>query len=211
MDLQKHIELDNLSPAITGKHVDRMVTDALNFGLKGICVPPFWVKRAWREIAGRDVSLSTVAGYPVGFNMTETKILEAELAVRDGADAIDFVFHHSSFANGYPWTKIELAKASHFLHKASKFFQVAIDKRSLSATQLPAACKLAVDAGADYLTFIGGGDSWRTEEVRTIRGLVPSTVGLKLYSTVNSAEEAVQLIALGVDLLSMSVVDWLKG
>ena len=40
----------------------------------GLCLPPFWIKKARRELGSADASLITVVGHPFGYQMTQTKI-----------------------------------------------------------------------------------------------------------------------------------------
>ncbi len=200
MDLSKHIELTNLSPVITGREVDELVAVAIDRGLHGICVPPFWVKRAFREIAGRELVLTTVAGYPAGFQMTETKMLEVELALRDGADEIDLVLHHSSFASGMPWTKIELAKASHLVHSQWKLLKVIIDVDLWSEGQLGEVIKLCADTGVDYIVMTTDLDrEVRPQEIQQLRQKVPSALGLKVCCRIGDRSDAAALVAAGAD------------
>ncbi len=50
MQLARYIEHTNLSPTLTIGAIDQLVNEARTFGFIGVCVPPFWVKRAHREI-----------------------------------------------------------------------------------------------------------------------------------------------------------------
>ena len=66
MDLSAYIEFTNLSPVITITDIDDLVAEVRQLGLFGVCVPPFWVKRAKREIGTSSIALVTVAGFPFG-------------------------------------------------------------------------------------------------------------------------------------------------
>lgn len=114
------IEHTNLKPDIIGADVDRLVVEAKDFGFLGVCVPPFWVKRAKREIGTSNIILVTVAGFPLGYHMTETKLEEIKLAIQNGVDEIDVVMNISSFKMNMDWTKIELAKCSKLCHDSEK-------------------------------------------------------------------------------------------
>ncbi len=209
MDLSKHIELTNLSPVITGREIDQLVTVAIDQGLHGICVPPFWVKRAFREIAGRQLALTTVVGYPAGFQMTETKMLEVELALRDGAEEIDFVMHLSSFASGMPWTKIELAKASHLVHSRWKLLKVIIEVDRWSASELDEVIKLCVDTGVDYIVTNADLDRQVSpREIQQLRGMVPSAVWLKVCCRIGDQREAAALVSAGADRIGTGDQFW---
>src|SRR5262245_34240310 len=116
MKIVRYIEHTNLSPVMTIADVDRLVEEAAAHEFFGICVPTFWVQRAKREISNRNIKLVTVAGFPFGYQMTETKLEEIKRAIDNGADEIDVVWNLSSFKTGIPWTKIEIAKCSKLVH-----------------------------------------------------------------------------------------------
>ena len=76
MFLSPFIEHTNLNPCSTISEIDRLVSEAVEHRFFGICVAPFWVKRAKREIATEQIALITVSGFPLGHHMTETKLDE---------------------------------------------------------------------------------------------------------------------------------------
>ena len=52
MTIASYIEHTNLNPTVTIKEIDQLIVEAAEYGFHGVCVPPFWVQRAKREIAG---------------------------------------------------------------------------------------------------------------------------------------------------------------
>ena len=132
MNLASYIEHTNLNPALTISAIDKLVEEAKQFGFAGVCVPPFWVRRAWRERGNEKIFLVTVAGFPLGYNMTETKLDEIKRAIDNGADEIDLVWNVTSFKTGIPWTKIEVAKSSKLAHDHHKLLKVIIETAYLS-------------------------------------------------------------------------------
>lgn len=151
MNIASYIEHTNLSPALTVSDIDRLVEEAVQFNFLGICVPPFWVKRARREIGSSGIALVTVAGFPLGYNMTETKLDEIKRAIDNGADEIDVVWNVTAFKSGLPWTKVELAKCSKLTHDHQKILKVIIETAYLSDLEIEKGCKLCADAGADFV------------------------------------------------------------
>ncbi|MCW5909726.1 MAG: deoxyribose-phosphate aldolase [Cyclobacteriaceae bacterium] len=206
LDLASYIEQTNLSPTLTISAVDELVNDAREFGFLGICVPPFWVKRAKREIGSAPVKLVTVAGFPFGYSMTETKLDEIKRAIDNGADEIDVVWNISSFKTGLPWTKIEIAKCSKLAHDHQKLLKVIIETAYLSDEEITEAGKLCADAGADFVKtstgFAPAGAN--AEHVRLMRSAVPATVGIKASGGIKTYQQAVELIEAGADRLGTS-------
>ncbi|ELR71235.1 Deoxyribose-phosphate aldolase [Fulvivirga imtechensis AK7] len=205
-NINRFIEQTNLKPAITANDVDLLVRQAADNSFLGICVPPFWVKRASREIGKRDIQLVTVIGFPLGYNMTETKIHEIELAIRDGADELDIVMNVSSFKTGLPWTKIELAKCSKLIHDEYKLLKVIIETAHLSKEEIKKACLMCADAGVDYVKTSTGfaGKGAEVEDIRLMREVLPSNVGIKASGGIKTYQQAVELINAGADRIGTS-------
>lgn len=206
MNIASYIEHTNLSAALTIRDIDKLVEEAKQFGFLGICVPPFWVKRAQREIGKEKIILVTVAGFPLGYNMTETKLDEIARAIDNGADEIDVVWNISSFKTGIPWTKIEVAKCSKLAHDHQKIVKVIIETAYLSETELEQACKICADAGADFVkTSTGFAPSGaKVEDVKRMKEFLPSHVGIKASGGIKTLEQTRALIAAGADRIGTS-------
>ncbi len=152
--IHNYIEYSLLSPVVNGSDVDSFVRFALDKGVKSICVPPFWVKRASRELGAGDLTLTTQVGTPFGYQMTETKLTEINCALSNGVDEIDIMFNTSAFLSGMTWPKIELAKASKQAHEKDVFLKVLLDMSLFDVKQAIEISKMAKDAGADYVHFL---------------------------------------------------------
>lgn len=205
-DIARYIEHTNLSPTLTISDIDRLVDEAKQYHLLGVCVPPFWVKRAQREIGTDKIVLVTVAGFPLGYNMTETKLDEIQRAIDNGADEVDVVLNVSSFKTGIPWTKIEIAKCSKLTHDYQKSLKVIIETAYLSDEEIAQASKLCADAGADFVkTSTGFAPSGaKAEHIKIMRASVPAHVGIKASGGIKTLEHAKQMIEAGADRLGTS-------
>jgi deoxyribose-phosphate aldolase len=204
--LNRYIEHTNLSPTLTIKDIDHLVAVAKQHHFLGVCVPPFWVKRAKREIGGEKILLVTVAGFPLGYSMTETKLEEIKSAIDNGADEVDVVWNISSFKSGNPWTKIEIAKCSKLVHGYQKALKVIIETAYLSDDEIVEACKICVDAGADFVkTSTGFAPSGaKVEHIQLMKKSMPGGVGIKASGGIKTKEQAIQLIEAGADRLGTS-------
>jgi deoxyribose-phosphate aldolase len=206
MDIASYIEHTNLSPTLTISDIDRLVEEAVQFNLFAVCVPPFWVVRAKREIGSRSVSLVTVAGFPLGYSMTETKIDEIKRAIDNGADEVDVVWNLTSFKTGIPWTKIELAKCSKATHDQQKILKVIIETAYLSDDEIIQACKMCADAGADFVkTSTGFATSGaKTEHISLMKNVLPPGVGIKASGGIKTLAQAHAMAEAGATRIGTS-------
>jgi len=205
-NLSAYIEHTNLSPTITGNDIDRLVAEAKEYSFLGICVPPFWVKRAKREIGDSQIILVTVAGFPLGYSQTETKLTEIKHAIDDGADEIDVVWNISAFKSRMPWAKIEIAKCSKLVHDHQKSLKVIIETAYLNAEEIVEASKLCVDAGTDFVKTSTGFAPFgaKAEHVQLMRNAVPSSVGVKASGGIKTKSQAIEMIQAGANRIGTS-------
>lgn len=206
MNVAAYIEHTNLHPALTIGDVDQLVDQAKEFRFFGVCVPPFWVKRAEREIGSDNIALITVAGFPLGYHMTETKLDEITRAIDNGADEIDMVWNISAFKTGLPWTKIEIAKCSSLAHTHQKLLKVIIETSYLSGPEIVQACKICADAGADFVkTSTGFAPSGATlEHIVLMKKTLPAQVGIKASGGIKTLDVAEALIHAGAHRIGTS-------
>ncbi|HEY8398684.1 MAG TPA: 2-deoxyribose-5-phosphate aldolase, partial [Flavihumibacter sp.] len=69
-----------LKPTTTIGEVEKLCSEAVEYGFAAVCVPPPFVKRAATILAPTDVKVATVIGFPFGYSATEAKVAEAVLA-----------------------------------------------------------------------------------------------------------------------------------
>lgn len=206
MDISRYIEQTNLKPTLTNKDIDQLVAEAKEHKFVGVCVPPFWVKKAAREIGEADIQLVTVIGFPLGYQMTESKLLEIDKAIEAGANELDIVMNISSFKTGLPWTKIELAKCASRIHEAGCMMKVILETSYLSDKEIVMATRLCADAGTDFVKTSTGfsGEGAKVEHIRLMRENAPSNVGVKASGGIRTLTDAQAMIAAGADRLGVS-------
>ncbi|MEL7004253.1 MAG: deoxyribose-phosphate aldolase [Bacteroidota bacterium] len=205
-NINRFIEHTNLKPTVTSKDIDVLIQEAVQYSFVGVCVPPFWVKKTKRDIQENDIQLVTVIGFPLGYNMTETKLQEMEMAISNGADELDLVMNVSSFKTGLNWAKIEMAKASKLTHEANCLLKVIIETAYLSDEEIVTAAKLASDAGVDFVKtstgFAPGGA--KVDHIKLLRKVLPSNVGIKASGGIKDSETAIAMIDAGADRIGCS-------
>ncbi|MCH7397402.1 deoxyribose-phosphate aldolase [Belliella sp. DSM 107340] len=205
-NLARYIEQTVLKPLTLDSDIEKLVNEAKEFGFVGICVPPFWVKKAKREIGNADIQLVTVVGFPLGYNMSETKVFETEQAIKDGADEIDVVWSLTAFKAGLNWPKIELAKLATLCHQHERILKVIIETAYLSDEEIVKACEICRDAGVDYVKTSTGfaPEGAKVEDIRLMRANLPSNVGIKASGGIKTLAQAKALIEAGADRIGTS-------
>lgn len=194
-----------LKPTVNGADIDQIVRECKEFGFYGVCVPPFWVKRARRE-GGSSLKVVTVAGFPLGYNMTETKLEEIKTAIKDGTDEIDLVINISAFKSQMEWGKVEVAKCAKLIHEQEKILKVIIETAYFGEEEIVDISRKCADAGADFIkTSTGFASSGaKAEIIELIRKNIPGNVGIKASGGIKTLEDAIKMQKAGADRIGSS-------
>jgi deoxyribose-phosphate aldolase len=205
--LFSYIERTLLRPDIDINAQYRAIDELNQLGLAGLTVAPFWVKKIRRELGdAHPAALTAVIGYPFGYQRTEVKQLEIELALKDGATELEVVLNTSAlFSPTSVWLKIELAKLVAQAHAQERLLTVILESSLLTEAQLTAMIKIAADAGADSLKNRTGAlpGPFSLPDALHFRQLVPRTVGVKIMADGATAAEMECLVAADVNRLAM--------
>ena len=207
INISDYIEHTRLSPVVTAKEVENLILEAKIHNFVGVCVPPYWVKKAKRDIGDSDIQLVTVIGFPLGYNRSEVKIQEIQSAMRDGADEYDVVVNISAIKNeAYHWIKIETSQMASILHEKEKTLKVIIETAYLSDEEIKQVCEVLVDAGVDYIKTSTGfaPEGAKLEQVRLIRAITPELVGVKASGGIRTLAQVSAFIEAGADRIGTS-------
>jgi len=105
-ELAKYIEHTLLRPDAVEADYVRLCQEAVEYGFYGVCVPPSRIGLARGLLAGSDVRVVTVAGFPLGFQSSAAKVYEVENALAEGAHEVDMVINIGLLKEGN-WKAVE--------------------------------------------------------------------------------------------------------
>lgn len=207
MDLAKYIDHTILAPNATEEQVEKIISEALEYGFASVCINPYWVKKVAQGLADSDVKVCTVIGFPLGANKTSIKVSEAKEAIADGADELDMVINIGELkAKHYDVVKADIKAVVDVCHAESKLVKVIIEACLLTDEEKIKACELSKEAGADYVKtstgFSTGGAT--VADIELMRKTVGPDIGVKASGGIHSKEEALALIEAGASRLGAS-------
>ena len=205
-NFNRFLESTILKPTMSDRDVDVLIRDAIQEQFIGVCIPPFWVKKAKRDLKDQDVQVVTVIGFPFGFEDTATKIAETKEAIKNGADELDLVWSQTSFHSGMNWPKIEIAQIAKICHEEERILKVIIETAYLNSDQIREACLICQDAGADYVKTSTGyaPTGAKVEDIALMREVLPSAIGIKASGGIKTLDFALELIKAGADRIGTS-------
>jgi deoxyribose-phosphate aldolase len=207
MELASFIDHTVLKNVTTIADVDRICTEALQFGFAAVCVPPYYVRDAKKLLAGSAVNVATVIGFPFGYHHYQTKLEESTLALADGADELDMVINLAAFkSNDLAYVETEAEAISGLTQKAGKTLKLIIESGILSSEEIIRCCHLYRHFPVQFLkTSTGYAEKGATvEAVRLMRQHLPDDIRIKASGGIKTAAFAASLVDAGATRLGCS-------
>jgi deoxyribose-phosphate aldolase len=209
-EVARRIDHAVLKPEMTDEDVRRNAAMCRERGVGCLCVRPCDVALAAKELEGSETIPAGVIGFPFGYNRTEAKALEAELAVADGARELDMVMNVGKFLSGahdYVQADIEAVVA---VAKPKRVpVKVILETALLPLDRIAAACKLAEAAGADFVKtstgFAGGGAT--PEAIAIMVETVGETMQVKASGGIRTWKDAVGYLEQGCTRLGIGATE----
>jgi deoxyribose-phosphate aldolase len=204
-DLARRIDHTLLKADATARDVERLCDEARRHGFASVCVNSAHVARAAGHLAGSDVGVCAVVGFPLGAMSPGAKAFEARCAVHDGACEIDMVLQVGALKAGDHRAVFEDIRGV-VVAAAPARVKVILETALLEDEQKIIACILSKLAGAHFVKtstgFASGGAT--VEDVRLMRRVVGDEMQVKASGGIRTREDALRMIAAGADRLGAS-------
>ncbi|MCL4227974.1 MAG: deoxyribose-phosphate aldolase [Myxococcales bacterium] len=204
-ELAKLIDHTLLRPDATRDDILALCDEARTHRFASVCVNTHWVPLCRSLLAGTDVMVCAVVGFPLGAMTPTAKAYEARDAVRQGAREIDMVINLGALKSKDYETVYEdicrVVKAA-----APAAVKVILETSTLDHDQKVIGCTLSKLAGAAFVKtstgFAKGGAT--VEDVALMRAIVGSDVGVKASGGVRTAEDVVRMAQAGANRIGAS-------
>jgi deoxyribose-phosphate aldolase len=200
-DIAKAIDHSLLKPELDDAFVEDGCRLAAEYDVASVCVRPTDVRRAAAILAGTDVAVGTVIGFPHGSHRTDTKVFEARQALADGATELDMVIQIGALKSGRDAEVLaDIAAVVDVAHAAGAIVKVIFENAYLTDEEKVRACHLSEAAGADFVkTSTGFGPGGAThEDLALMRRSVSPHIQVKAAGGVRTLDALLDVMALGV-------------
>ena len=183
----------------------KLCDEAKDFGFCSVCVNPGFIKDCAARLAGSDVKVCTVIGFPLGATSTAAKAYEAKVAVEDGADELDMVINISRLKDKddeYVYNDVKAVVDA----ANGKIVKVIIETCLLTNEEKVRACELCVKAGAHFVkTSTGFSTAGATpEDVKLMKDTVGDRALVKAAGGVRSYEDLLKMVEAGASRIGTS-------
>ena len=199
-DIAQMIDHSLLRPELTEEDIRKGCETAKKYRVATVCCRPSEVASVKELLRGSDVKTTTVVGFPHGYNRTETKVFEAEQAIKDGAVELDMVLNIGRLrSRDYDYVRQDIRAVVEVAHRHGVLVKVIFENFYLTDDEKKVACKLSQEAGVDFIKtstgFAGGGAT--LEDLRLMRDNVSESVQVKAAGGVRDLEMALKVKEVG--------------
>jgi deoxyribose-phosphate aldolase len=199
--IAKTIDHSLLRPELDDAFVEAGCRLAAEYDVASVCVRPVDVRRAAAILAGTDVAVGTVVGFPHGSSTTATKVFEARRALEGGARELDMVIDIGALRSGRDEdVRADIAAVVAVGHDAGAIVKVILENAYLTDDEKVRGSRQTEAAGADFVKtstgFAPGGATH--EDLALMRRTVSPRVQVKAAGGVRTLDALIDVMNLGV-------------
>ncbi len=204
--IRARIDHTLLKPETTVDEIRQLCKEAAENCFASVCINPTYVALCAELLRDSATKVCTVVGFPLGAHLSEVKAYETRRAIQDGAREIDMVIDIGALKSqdhARVERDIRAVVDACGPHVVSK---VILEMTLLTTEEKIAGCSLSKAAGADFVKtstgFAGGGAT--LEDVKLMRAVVGSDMGIKAAGGIRTQEDARKMIEAGATRLGTS-------
>lgn len=196
-----------LKPFGMPRDVEVLCEEARAWGFGAVIVTPPEVERCRSLLAGTRVKVGTVVGFPSGQHTPEVKEAEARDGLRRGAVELDMVLNVRALqAGALEVVRAEFEALARVCRAGGALSKVILETCYLTDDQKRLACRLAVEAGLDFVktsTGLAAGGA-TVEDIRLMRAAVGQDMGVKASGGIRDLATAQAMIEAGATRIGTS-------
>ena len=209
-DIAKMIDHSLLRPNLTIEEVKAGCDIARKYKVASVCVRPCDVKLVGELLAGSNIALSTVIGFPHGTHTTAMKLAEAIEAMDSGVVELDMVMNYSRLRSGeLDYIGQEIKAIVDAAHSRGAIVKVILENCYLTEDLKVKACQICEENQADFVkTSTGFGSSGATvEDVRLMRENTSPKVQVKAAGGIRSLDSLLEMRKAGATRIGATATE----
>ncbi len=199
-----------LKPTVGRDEGAAWIADNAGQGFASLCVSPVLVPSAEEALHGTSTRVCSVAGFPLGYMLPQSKAAEAADLVAAGCAEVDMVVNIGALLAGeYDAVRDDIAGVVAAVYTASggsAIVKVILETGYLEERDIARGCDLAVEAGAAFVkTSTGFGPRGASiRDVEIMRATVGPEIGVKAAGGIRDLDAALAMLEAGATRLGTS-------
>ena len=207
-EVESKIDFTLLDPRATESDLEKLCDIAYKRSYYAVCVNPCnvsYVKGYIQKNLLGKIKIASVVGFPLGANLTQTKINEAKEVIANGADEIDVVINIGKAKQGkFDYVRNELKKIRKVAKKV--IMKVIIETCYFDKNEIVKLSKICIQSKADFVktsTGFGTGGA-KLEDVKLIYDTVKGGIKIKASGGIASREQVIEFLNAGASRIGTS-------
>ena len=204
-ELAGYINYSNLNNIISEDEMKEFLEKAKELNFNSVIVSPTYVTLAKEILAGSDIKIGSVVGFPLGFEDSESKLAETKTLIDKGIDELEVVINLSHLKDkkyGLIGKELEAIKEA----MGDKILKVNIEVKALDDAEKSAIVQVAEKAGADFVKTATGFVSpchiyEIVNDINIIQKYAPK-IKIDIYGGIDSYKIANQVLTAGADKIT---------
>lgn len=201
------IDHTNLMPYADRSTFEKLCTEATDHHFAMVAINSSPVALCKELLKGTDVHVGAAVSYPTGQTTIETKVYEAENAIHNGADEIDYVINIGELKNGnLKYIRKEMEAIVELCRKGNVISKVIFEICYLTDSEIRTLAEIAREVRPDYIkTSTGTGPHGATVEVlRLMKRLVGDAVKVKAAGGIRDWTTCAAMLDAGAERIGTS-------
>ncbi len=207
MEINRYIDYTLLKPEANLDSLLLLCREAIENNYHSVCVCPWMVKTASQRLKGTETNVCSVVGFPLGYNLTETKVSETIQLIKNGAEEIDMVANLSAFhSREFALVKADI-KAAYEVCSGNGFpLKVILETGTLNFEQIRQLCVICAEVGVDFVKTSTGFATIHAEldKVKFMHEILPHRMGIKASGGIRTYEDALKFLSAGAKRIGTS-------
>lgn len=166
----------------THEDFDKLCTEAKEIGAAMVAINSSPVAYCKAQLKNSKVHVGAAISFPLGQTTLETKILETQKAIMDGADEIDYVINiGEAKMHNWQYIEVEMREMTQLCHKYDVLCKVIFENCYLEKDEIRKLAEIAKQVKPDFIkTSTGFGSGGATvEDVKLMKETVGDAVKVK--------------------------------
>ena len=198
-----------LEATATTEQIEQVCREAKEYGFHTVCVNGRWLPLVAERLAGSKVAVGGVVSLPLGANSTNVKVVQARDAIFAGADEIDMVADLAAVIEGdsrYLLGQLRAVLKVCRSMRPAVSFKLIIESAALSDDQKIFACRIAQQAGVDFVKTSTGLHPAGGATIEDVKLMGESAPGCKVKAAggIRTAKQALEMLAAGAQRIGTS-------
>lgn len=170
--LAKMIDHSLLHPTMTDEDILKGFEISKKYNVATACIKPYLIPLAREHLAGSNVLICPVIGFPAGNSTTEVKVFEATEAAQASGREIDMVINIGKALGGdWEYVASEIRAVNDTVTKNGAILKVIFENDYLQDAQIIKLCEICTDIGVAFVkTSTGYGFVKQSNGVYSYKG-----------------------------------------